>query len=477
MTTWRGIVVAATLCLTSLAAHAEPVVRTGHRLRLASGVLDYRAEAGRIDIETPGTGAVHARMFFVAYRVATRGRTRPVTFLWNGGPGAPSATLHFTSIGPRRLEGGRLVDNADTLLPVTDLVFVDAVGTGFSRVTAERFAPEFYNTLGDVEAFAAFVRQWRRQFDATRAPVVLVGESFGAARAAGVAQRLLSTGERVDAVSLVSGGLGLGPAALPAALANALRVPEWAAIAMRHGKGLAGTGVDVATMHAEALRWATEVYAPALARVGELRESERTAIADALARYTGIAATLVDRASLVVTPRLFRTELLRDRGQTLPLFDLRRTAPIDVTPAEAALFDGHLRRDLRYATALSYAGLASDSGVNERWDYFAPGTSERDRKAAVAEAVRVGGGPPGVSEPWIRQGFALNPRLRVHVATGRFDAGQCLQIAETIRRLESPLRQAYTAACYDGGHMMYLDDGARVAFAADLTALIREVAP
>lgn len=114
--------------------------------------------------------------------------------------------------------------------------------------------------------------------------------------------------------------------------------------------------------------------------------------------------------------------------------------------------------------------------MNDRWDYFAPGTPQDVRTAALAEATRVGGGPPGVSEPWLRDAFALNPALRVHVATGRYDAGQCLAIEAAVRRIPPPLGAAYTERCYEGGHMMYLDPEARVALSADLLRLIRAIA-
>lgn len=457
----------------------EPPVRSSHEWRVGGQTLRYEATAGRLDLTADDGRTVRGHMFFVAYRPVDGAATRPVTFVWNGGPGAPSTTLHFTSIGPTRVVDGRVIDNPQSILAATDLVFVDAVGTGFSRAAAPSFEPGFYNTLGDIEAFASFVREWRRQFAAASAPVVLLGESFGAPRAAGVAARLLAQGERVDAAVLVSGGLGLGRAALPASLEVALRVPEWAAIAMRHGKGMAASGRSADAVSAEARAWAIDTYAPALERIGDLSDDARATIADRLASYVGLPASVVDRKSLVVTPRQFRTELLRDRGQTLPIFDLRRTSPVTFTPAHEAAMVRQLREGLRYQTALDYAGLdstpATGPSVNERWDYFAPNTSDDERKAAIAEAVRVGGGPPGVSEPWIPQAFARNPKLRVRVATGRYDAGQCLQIAETVRRLDPPLRDAYTATCYEGGHMMYLDDDARVAFAGDLTALVRSL--
>lgn len=479
---------AVVLWAAAAAGGAEPVVRTTHVWRQGDATLAYTAEAGRLDLTGPDGREVRARMFFVAYRASAPGQARPVTFVWNGGPGAPSATLHFASIGPTRVVGGRIVDNEQSILSVTDLVFVDAIGTGFSRAAEPRFEPEFYNTLGDIEAFASFVRLWRSRFASPRAPTVLLGESFGAPRAAAVAERLLAMGEPVDAVSLASGGLGLGRAALPAEWEAAVRLPEWAGVAMLHGKGLVGSGRSPDDVRAEVLDWASTVYVGALGRVSALSAEERSAIAETLARYSGLAVAVIDRTSLVITPRQFRTELLRDRGQALPIFDLRRTTPVAFAPEDDAAMERHLRTTLRYETPLEYVGLAPDRtapstagappvSVNERWDYFAPGSSAAEREAAIAEAVRVGGGPPGVSEPWIRRAFALNPRLRVHVATGHNDAGQCLQIAETVRRLESPLREAYTTACYEGGHMMYLDAGARVAFARDLTALVGAVAP
>src|SRR4030095_1856740 len=115
-----------------LLAQSEPIVRTQHQITIGGKALSYVAEAGRVDIASSETEEVHGRMFYVAYRVPTQGAPRPVTFMWNGGPGSASATLHFESVGPKRIENGKLVDNQETILGVTDLVFVDAIGTGFS---------------------------------------------------------------------------------------------------------------------------------------------------------------------------------------------------------------------------------------------------------------------------------------------------------------------------------------------------------
>jgi carboxypeptidase C (cathepsin A) len=453
------------------------------------------AEAGRVDIASSETEEVHGRMFYVAYRVPTQGAPRPVTFMWNGGPGSASATLHFESVGPKRIENGKLVDNQETILGVTDLVFVDAIGTGFSRVAKSEYEQEFYNTLGDIAAFTEFVRAWRLLNDAADAPLFVAGESFGSNRAAGVAEGLAKRRINVNGVVLISGGLGLEPV-LPRELSAALRVPEWAAIALYHKKGATdlggrgGGGTDTTAVKRAARAWATETYVPALQRAASLTDAERDAIIKELSHFTGIPADKINRQTLVITQRDFRTELLRDRGQTLPLFDMRRTTPVGNTGDDVAAMDRYLRRDLKYRTSLPYVGLGAElaSGysptgvaspdrvpraVNGRWEYFAPGTSPEERAAATAEAVRSGGGPPGITLPWTERAFALNPKMKVLVASGFWDSGSCLANQETVRRIKEPLQAAFTFRCYAGGHMMYKDADARVQFSKDLRALIQ----
>ncbi len=471
-----------------VASQSEPLVTTEHQITVAGRPLRYQATAGRLDIVDSESDEIRARMFFVAYRLAPARSPRPVMFLWNGGPGSASYLLHFESVGPKRLEGGRLVDNQETILPIVDLVFVDAVGTGFSRVSSPRYAPEFYNTLGDIAAFTEFIRSWRLLFDAAAAPVFLAGESFGSNRAAGVAEALARRRISVGGIALISGGLGLDPN-LPHEVAVALRIPEWAAIALHHGKGPIDLGPDTEAAMRVARAWALDTYAPAVARAAELTEPERDAILQRLSYFTGVPTPVINRQTLVITPREYRTELLRDRGMALANFDLRRTTPIAHSPQERAAMEAYLRRDLKYRTALPYVGLGDDlatgyyatgvaspdsvpRSVNARWDYFAPGTAPEVRAAAIAEAIRVGGGPPGISLPWTQRAFERNPTLKILIATGMYDAGTCLLNEERVRRLPTPFRDAFTVRCYAGGHMMYKDTPARIAFSADLRRLV-----
>src|SRR6185437_7653987 len=186
----------ALLALTPVLAAANPSddapIITRHDARIGGGELAYTAEVGRIAIRDVATGEPHGYMFYTAYRASARvdspasaadGRQesdtpRPVTFVWDGGPGAPSAWLHFDIAGPKLLQGARLVDNSDTWLAATDLVLVDPICTGFSRPTRAAYEHEFYGTLGDVASVTEFIRCWLILHDAVGAPVFLAGESW-----------------------------------------------------------------------------------------------------------------------------------------------------------------------------------------------------------------------------------------------------------------------------------------------------------
>jgi pimeloyl-ACP methyl ester carboxylesterase len=165
----------------AVAAHEIPTV-VEQKIRVDGRTLGYEAETGRVPIRDVESGEPHGYMFYIAYRVASN-KPRPVVFLWNGGPGSNSTLLHFEAFGPRRLENGRLIDNAETLLSDADLVFVDPIGTGFSRPAKAEYADEFYNTLGDIASVTEFVRAWLLLHDATGLPIFLIGESWGAGRA------------------------------------------------------------------------------------------------------------------------------------------------------------------------------------------------------------------------------------------------------------------------------------------------------
>ncbi|MFN3514823.1 MAG: S10 family serine carboxypeptidase-like protein [Phenylobacterium sp.] len=453
---------------------AEPSVVSRHEIRLAGRTLGYEAEAGRIAIRDVATGEPRGFMFYTAYRVPSPGRPRPVTFVWNGGPGAASTLLHFEVAGPKRVEDGRLVDNADTWLTHSDLVFVDPIGTGFSRPARREYAEEFYGTLGDVASVTEFVRAWRILHGAQDAPTFLAGESWGAGRAANVGHALLKRGVRVDGLALISGGAGLRPPPAAAADIEAQRVVNLAAVAAHHGRG----GGDPQAI----ARWARETYAPALRAGASLADAERAAIAAKLAEFTGLPPERIDRDSLVVTPRQFRTGLIE--GRTLDVFDMRLSEAGESLPTDRLL--AYFRSDLGYRTDLPYVGLEAvergyapggdyPASVGARWNYATGPVTPEEVQAAMAEAMRTAAGPPqlGPPLPGTVEAVALNPRLKVLVASGLYDSlANCAGADEIARRLAPDVRAAMSFRCYEGGHMMYRDPAARTQLSRDVREMI-----
>lgn len=459
---------------------AEPPVVTQHRMTLGGRALAYTAEIGRLPIRDAETGEARGWMGYIAYRIPSA-RPRPLAFVWNGGPGANSATLHFEVAGPKRGEDGRLVDNQETWLTEADLVFVDPIGTGFSRPAKPEYGDQFYGTVGDVASVTEFVRAWRLAHGAEASPLYLIGESWGAGRAASVGYALLRRGVRVDGLGLVSGGAGLsrlgddGPV-------GPLKIVGFAATAFHHGKLAPDVGATSAAVEQAAAQWVRETYAPALARAAQLTEAEREQIAAGLARFTGVPADRIDRKTLAITPRQFRTQLLA--GKTLNVFDMRISEEPRASSRDAIL--RYLRHDLGYATDLPYVGLEplEDAylpdgqppvSVGARWDYATAKVSPEERQAAIAEAVRTGAGPPrlGPPLPATAEAVALNPKLRVLVASGLYDSlANCAGDAEIARTLPEPLKASMRFRCYPGGHMMYRDQPTRLQFSQDIRALV-----
>jgi carboxypeptidase C (cathepsin A) len=495
---WRAAAALALVGLVPVRAPANPAdgvpIITRHEARIAGRDLAYTAEVGRVAIRDVETGAAHGYMFYTAYRAVPRnaGRQsadakRPVMFVWDGGPGAPSAWLHFDIAGPKLLQGTQLVDNSDTWLAATDLVLVDPIGTGFSRPTSTAYEHEFYGTLGDVASVTEFVRCWLILHDAVGAPVLLAGESWGAGRAANVAYALEKRGINVNGLILISGGFGLDQRYGSPSLLQALGVVDMASTALYWHRSAPDLGKDPATVRRAAEAWVRETYAPALARLGELSPAERNRIADQLARFTGIAPASIDRRTLVVTPHQFRTELLQSEGKVLYLLDGRRTSPPSDAGAPEMLY--YLRETLGYRTDLPYLDLEeltegfAPSGtyprsVGEQWNYAtAPMTAEQV-KAAIAAAVVSGAGPPqlGPPLPGTRQALALNPHLKALVAVGVYDPyQQCARGQATEDALPPDLHRAITFKCYAGGHAMYLGSAAiRAELSRDVMKLVEE---
>jgi carboxypeptidase C (cathepsin A) len=454
----------------------ESIATTSHTIRTPTGTFQYQSRAGRLPIRNAETGEVRGRVYFSAYVMPSAdGQPRPITFLWNGGPSVNSLLLHTEMFGPRRIEGDRFVDNLETLLTVSDLVFYDPVGTGFSRPESAEAAAEFYSVLGDFAATAEFIRAYRARFGAERQPLFLVGESYGTWRAGGVAERLAAAEIDVDGVILISGGIP--GSQMPYAFSDAMFVPARTAAAFHHRRLPADLMANRAATLRQAAEWSRTVYLPALERLETLGEEEREAIARNLARFTGLRPELIDRATLVVPNRDFLRLLHEgDSGRRLDTFDMRRFAGEAGHPGRRETIGGYFRRELGYATDLVYAGLEpgytpepgpAARSPSQLWSY-----NHVEITPEMLARAQAGGGPPG-SQPWLQNAMRANRELRVFVAAGRFDSlNMCEGNEAIVARLEADLARRFTTRCYEGGHMMYRDVEERRALARDVRQFV-----
>ncbi|MFC0202929.1 S10 family serine carboxypeptidase-like protein [Novosphingobium soli] len=451
-------------------APAAPACRAGavethHHAVIGGKRIAYAACAGTLPVRNL-EGEVRGRIFYTAYLVPGR-KPRPLTFVWNGGPGADSRLLHFHALGPRVVAKGRLADNPVSPLATSDLVFVDPVGTGFSRADTPEHAADFYGTRADIASVAGFVGDWRAAYGRAAAPLYLAGESFGTWRAAGVAEALVDAGTPVAGVALISGGIPLGD--MPDRnLMRALSLDSRIATAHALGRLAPPLQADRAKTLAQARAWAVRDYAPALAAPGALAPARRAEIVARLAAYQGLAPAVIDRETLWVSPRQFRTALLAGEKKTLGIFDMRRTDGEADDAAEAALVLDYYRRTLGYREG-AYAGIdapAPDAGG--RWQYDqAPITKESLARAMAGE------GPPSPSQPWSLRAMEKAPALRTWVAAGRFDSlNSCAANAATVAALPAAVAVRFVLRCYEGGHMMYEDDRETQRFGREFSAFL-----
>ena len=469
----------------------EPVVVTHHSIQTPSGTLEYDARVGRLPIRVDETGEVHAHIFFVAYVATNRGSGRPVTFAWNGGPTIPSIYVHTELLGPRRLTRLGFVDNPETLLTASDLVLYDPVETGFSRPAKPEFAAEFLNMKGDIAAASEFIRAYRERFNAETQSLFILGESYGAWRAAGVCEFLAGRGIEIAGAIFISGGF---PGTHPAlAFSRAMDVQARAAGAFFYKRLPAELMHDRTQTLRTVDQWAVSTYLPALEHIIELHDSEREKIARQLAKFTGLRPEQVDPNTLFVTTTEYLADFFApDKRRVLSELDVRRGEEEDVDPHRSLQISRYLRGELGYNTDLGYSGELTYAGdvsyralelgytptpgparrrTGVQWTY-----NQSEQASAGLEKLRATG---DVSEleaanpPWIENAMTAEPHLRVFVALGRFDpTNSCEGVARMVAGLEPSMARRIGSRCYEGGHMMYRDDGERIRLSADLARFV-----
>ena len=494
-----GIGRAAQLDAFQSAPSDRSIVRTNHQVTVEGKVLKYTATAGLIPIRENETGDVHGNMFFVSYTLDPRmsPRRRPLTFLWNGGPGSSSSLVHLLGFGPRRVRtGASPVDNQGTWLDFTDSVFVDPIGTGYSRPTKAEYGPEFYQTQGDAESVAEFIRVFRNRLEAWDSPVFLAGESYGVTRAAGVAAALERRGISVSGVVLMGLALPLGQ--LSAEHRTALMLPTYTAAAHTNHKLPPDLQRDLQAALEASRTWATRDYGPALSKLATLSDDERQNVATQIARFTGLDSAAIDKKTLAVGMEAFSQQLLKDQHNVVGRYDSRLVGPVDPSqqqydptkdPSLKDIIDDvsvvrYLRTELKFESDLPYQGPFGGG--------YPPPTSPRGDWMSVrwnrgpAEG-RTGGPPqPGAASTTGQRGAAAqdrppdqplavamkaNPRLEVIVACGYYDLVCSFAGNEYVAsQLEPDLKSRVVARSYAGGHAIYTDTAAQLAMKRDVAA-------
>lgn len=475
----------AMLCLAVLAAGAAARddlperVETRHTVTAAGRALDYRAVAETIGL-TDQKGEPSASIFTVSYLAdAPAGQARPVAFVFNGGPGAAAVFLHLGALGPRVLDTPpngavpsppfRLVDNPATWLAFADLVFVDPVGTGFSRGRGKDENPDkpFWNVRSDLNSLGAVVRRWLIRHDRWSAPVYLVGESYGGLRAAALARTLArDIGVTVSGLALVSPALNtaiLHPD-ISNTLAHAFALPSYAATAA------AFAGKSAAESGAAAERFALGDYLVGLAGLSGIPAAGDPFIART-AGVIGLPAEIVRRERGRVSGRTFARELRRAEGEVLSIYDATVTRPTAAdpqddgagdpgldpsVPAFTTAFESYALGELGYKTEQPYRVLARD--VSQQWNW---------------DGAR-GEGGLGLALSSLQEVLLSRADTRLMVGSGRYDLVTPYFSARwLIDQLAVPaaIRDRIALRVYEGGHMMYLRPGSRAALSADAAAL------
>jgi carboxypeptidase C (cathepsin A) len=460
---------------------------SSHVIAIRGKLLKYHATAGRITL-TDDSEKPEARMFYVAYtKDGAAERDRPVTFLFNGGPGSSSVYLHMGSFAPVRIlpptpassDGVKpgVVPNPMTLLDATDLVFIDMVGTGYSRLEPGVSGSKFWSVDGDAQSFAQFVRKWIKGNGRNLSPKFLLGESYGTMRAAALAYELQSTGVSLNGVMLTGAALNYGvfTAGYDKNFVNFF--PSFAAVAWYHHKA-ATSSADFQTFITEARTFASGPYEQALEKGHDVSPEEARAVATRYAEFAGLPVDYILGAKLRVDRDSFRKELLRSESRVLGRFDARFTGAdatsIGATPESdpgnatvepnlAASLQDYLRNDLKYEPDLTYRlGIQSMPGFGFDFKHQPPvGEAQITPDAAIDLAAAMRG----------------NPNLHVVFLSGYYDLATPFGAAEydsSHMLLDPDRRRNLSIRYYPSGHMLYFDDKVLMELHDNLTKFIKD---
>ncbi|HEY6326220.1 MAG TPA: hypothetical protein VIW73_06890 [Candidatus Cybelea sp.] len=456
---------------------------TQHTIALGGKTYAYTARAGTIALDDD-KGHATCRMFYTAFTVdGADPRTRPVTFLYNGGPGSSTIWLRMGSFGPMRVQVGdarptpnapfNLIDNQYSLLDRTDLVFVDAPDTGFSRIVSPGKPSDFFGADADVKAFGQFVSRYITTYGRWNSPKFLFGESYGTPRSAMLVRSLQRQGIGINGVVLLSSildfsldwDINFSPTAIGGGdWAFPLYLPTEAAASWYHDR-LPGPTTTLPALLPQVEDFAMHEYLNALAQGANLSPAAYNDVVAKLHQYTGLSEGYIRQSNLRIPYRRYATQLLRNSGEATGRYDARYTSfmldtlndaadfdPVDAAIDSAFVAGGNyfVRQILGYQTALIYRPTVS---VFRQWDWKHNGNLPLNTAQDLASAM------------------TFDPNLRIFSGNGYYDlATPFWATVYTLNHLNVPpqLQRNVSYGFYESGHMVYLHPQALAQFHDDL---------
>jgi len=466
---------------------------TEHSIKIGGQTIPYKAVAQTIMLKNE-KDEPQALIYSTSYfRTDSKDPARPISFIYNGGPGSASVWLHMGAFGPRRVLTAnaestppppyKLQDNAGTLLDKTDMVFIDPVGTGFSRAVGKAQDKDFWGVDEDVKSLAQFITLYVSRNGRWNSPKFLIGESYGTFRSAALGNYLQEhDGMDFNGIVLISNVLDLGTISFhPGSdMPYIFYLPSYAATAWYH-KVLKDRPDDVVAFIDEARKFAGSEYASALMKGAKLTAAEKADMAKKLSRYTGLSEDYLIKANLRVTLGQFMEELQRHRGLTTGRLDSRYSgltydllsefAESDpqsaaVTGAFTAAFNSYVRDELKFGQDKTYHAISE--GVGSNWDW----------KHQSGRGRGFFPGSPNVEGDLV-QALLANPHLHVEVENGYYDMATPFFATEyTMEHLGLPeqLQKNIREQYYDAGHMMYLRDEDLAKLKSNIAAFIDSAA-
>ena len=469
---------------------------TQHSITIDQKEIHYTVTAGTIVLkEEQEKGSksygekAKASVFFVAYTLDNTGDTakRPITFSFNGGPGSSSVWLHLGVLGPRCVETDqqgnllqppyRLIENQYSVLDQTDLVFIDPISTGFSRVVQGEEAKQFHGFNKDIESIGDFIRLYTTRYQRWTSPKFLIGESYGTTRAAGLSGYLQERhGLYLNGIMLISSVLDFQTIRFMNGndLPYILYLPSFTATAWYHNLLDAELQVDLHQTLKEVEAFAVGEYTLALMKGTDLPEDERQEITRKLVRYTGLPIDYIERADLRVNIMRFCKELLRAQGKTVGRFDSRFTgldrdsvgerfeydpSYTNILGPYTATLNDYLRSQLKFESDLAYEILTDRV---HPWNY----DTHQNQYVNVTDILR--------------KAMTTNPYLKVFVASGYYDLAtpyMATQYTFNHLGLDKSLQQNVSMSFYEAGHMMYVHQQSLIRLKKDLSCFIQLANP